>query len=66
MLAIVSDEAQAQALRIKAAEALGWYTHSWQRQYIYDRLKRIDSADEAVADEVRRSLRRLEDNAHTR
>ena len=66
MLAIVADETQAQALRLKAAEALGWYTHSWQRQNIYDRLKEIDSADEAVADEVRRSLRRLEDNAHTR
>lgn len=66
ILKIVADEAQDQALRLKAAEALGWYTHSWRRQYIYDRLRNTTVSDSAVADEVFRSVRRLEDNAHTR
>lgn len=66
MLEIVAGEDQDSALRLKAAEALGWYTHSWRRQEIYDRLKTIKTSDAQVADEVMRSLRRLEDNAHTR
>ena len=66
MLKLVADESSTSALRVQAAEALGWYTLSFRRQYIYDTLKGIAAADIAVADEITRSLRRLEDNAHTR
>ena len=61
-----ADSAAAEELRLKAAEALGWYTHSCRRQEIYSRLKALDISDAKVADEVHRTLRRLEDNAHTK
>ena len=60
------DSAAPQELRLKAAEALGWYTLSFYRQQIYDRLRGYRAEDPDVADEVRRTLRRLEDNAHTK
>ena len=66
MIAIVSDENSPQDLRLKAAEALGWYTHSFRRQEIYARLKAVKVTDSALADEIYRTLRRLEDNAHTK
>ena len=66
MLKIVSDESTEAELRCKAAEALGWYTRSAKSDYIYQSLKKIQPSDPSVADELRRTLRRLEDNAHTR
>ena len=66
MIAIVSDENSPQDIRLKAAEALGWYTHSFRRQEIYERLKAVKVTDSALADEIYRTLRRLEDNAHTK
>ena len=66
MLGLVADEAAAKELRCKAAEALGWYTRSVQSEHIYQSLKKIQTSDGDVADEVRRTLRRLEDNAHIR
>lgn len=65
MLKIVGDETADASLRAETAEALGWYTHSILRQDIYDTLKGMNPADPAVADELARTLRRLEDNAHT-
>lgn len=66
MIQIVADEDCEQSLRLKAAEALGWYTHAWRRQEIYGNLKKLKVSDPEVADELARTLRRLEDNAHTR
>ena len=66
MVILVKDSAAPQELRLKAAEALGWYTLSFYRQQIYDRLRGYHAEDPDVADEVRRTLRRLEDNAHTK
>ena len=66
MLTLIGDESAPEALRINSAEALGWYTHSFRRQEIYDGLKSLSVAAPAVADEVHRTLRRLEDNAHTK
>jgi hypothetical protein len=66
MIAVISDENSPQDLRLKAAEALGWYTHSFRRQEIYERLKAVKVTDSALADEIFRTLRRLEDNAHTK
>ena len=66
MIAIIADPGAPEELRLKSAEALGWYTHSFRRQEIYSRLKELTVTDSAVADEVYRTLRRLEDNAHTK
>ena len=66
MLKIVADEGAEADLRCKAAEALGWYTRSAMSCFIYQSLQKIQPADASVADEVRRTLRRLEDIAHTR
>ena len=66
MVKLVKDSSAPQDLRLKAAEALGWYTLSFYRQQVYDDLRGYRADDPAVADEVRRTLRRLEDNAHTK
>ena len=66
MVKLVKDSSAPQDLRLKAAEALGWYTLSFYRQQVYDDLRGYPADDPAVADEVRRTLRRLEDNAHTK
>lgn len=66
MLRIVADGTADKGLRIKAAEALGWYTVSCRRQEIFDSLKAMRPEDNEVADELKRTLRRLEDNAHTK
>ncbi|MBR0083768.1 MAG: hypothetical protein IJP93_06755 [Bacteroidales bacterium] len=66
MLSIIADSSAPEDLRIKAAEALGWYTHSFRRDEVYRGLGAIGGVPDAVADEIRRSLRRLEDNAHTK
>lgn len=64
MLALVGDESADPYLRSVAAEALGWYTLSCKRQYIYNRCLEILPSDETVADELHRTVRRLEDNAN--
>lgn len=64
MLTLVGDEGADPYLRSVAAEALGWYTLSCKRQYIYNRCLEIHPADETVADELHRTIRRLEDNAN--
>jgi len=66
MLEVIADEGEDAGLRCKAAEALGWYVYSVKREDIYKALKGLDLKDEEVADEVTRSIRRLEDNAHLR
>ncbi|MBP5522363.1 MAG: HEAT repeat domain-containing protein [Bacteroidales bacterium] len=66
MFAVLGDEKAPEDLRLKAAEALGWYTHSFRRQEIYQRLNGIKVTPDALADEIHRTLRRLEDNAHTK
>ena len=66
MLELVADENEDKTIRLTAAEALGWYTHSSRRQEIYEALKAIKTENGDVNDEIYRSLRRLEDNAHTR
>ncbi|MBQ7269699.1 MAG: hypothetical protein IJS62_07615 [Bacteroidales bacterium] len=66
MLEVIADEGGDAGLRCKAAEALGWYVYSVKRADIYKALKGLDIKDVEVADEVTRSIRRLEDNAHLR
>jgi len=66
MLTLVADESADATLRCKAAEALGWYVYSWYAREIYDKLQAMHIADAAVADEVHRTLRRLEDIANIR
>ena len=66
MLRVVAAEDAPQNLRIKAAEALGWYVQSFRREEIYRALLDMTPHNEAVRDEVRRTLRRLEDNAFTK
>ena len=66
LLQIVGDEAADETLRAEAAEALGWYTHSALRNDIYASLRQLNVTSPIVADELARTLRRLEDNAHTR
>ena len=65
MIELLKDESAPASLRVQAAEALGWYTLSCRRQEIYDALRHINAADPDVADEINRTLRRLEDNGHT-
>ena len=66
LIEMVADEGADKSMRMDAAEALGWYTHSWRRQEIYDALKAMTDLNPGVDEEVYRSIRRLEDNAHTR
>ena len=66
MLALLADDGADIKLRAAAAEALGWYTHSWRRQEVYNQLKKLQVAAPEAADEIQRSIRRLEDIAHTR
>ena len=66
MLRVVAAEDAPQDLRIKAAEALGWYVQSFRREEIYKALLDMTPHNETVRDEVRRTLRRLEDNAFTK
>lgn len=66
MLGLLANGSEDNGLRLAAAEALGWYTHSWRRQEVYDALKSMKPDNPDIADEVYRSIRRLEDNAHTR
>lgn len=64
MITVIADETEDQDLRLKSAEALGWYVLSFRRAEIYARLKALDIRDAEVKDEVHRTLRRLEDNAN--
>lgn len=66
LLELLADEGADKSMRMTAAEALGWYTHSWRRQEIYDALKNLKVGNPGVEEEIYRSIRRLEDNAHTR
>lgn len=66
MLALVADGNADEELRCKAAEALGWYVYSWYAREIYDKLQAMTLTDAAVADEVHRTMRRLEDIANIR
>lgn len=68
MLEVVADETAGQALREAAAEALGWYTVSYRRREVLSALVRLRSSvqNPGVADEVYRSIRRLEDIANIR
>ncbi len=66
LLELIADEGADKSMRMTAAEALGWYTHSWRRREIYDALKNLKVGNPGVEEEIYRSIRRLEDNAHTR
>lgn len=68
MLDVLADPASDRALRIKAAEALGWYVLSVHRDEIYGRCRQIcnTETDPEVKDELTRTLARLEDNAYCR
>ena len=65
LLQLAGDETADESLRAEAAEALGWYTHSALRKEIYASLRQLSVSSPVVADELARTLRRLEDNAHT-
>ena len=60
MIAVVSDEQVNEELRIIAAEALGWYNLNYNKAYIVEALKRVNSTNKAVMTEVKRTISRLE------
>lgn len=68
MLELLSDPEADKALRLKAAEALGWYVLSVRRDDIYKGCKALlaEEKDPDVKDEITRTIARLEDLAYCR
>ena len=68
MLALFGDPTATKDLKLKAAEALGWYVLSVRRDDIYAACKRLtdEETDPEIKDELIRTLARLEDNAFCR
>ena len=65
---IAKAEGEAQALKIKAAEALGWYVLSVRRDDIYNGCKALleKETDPEIKDELTRTTARLDDLAYCR
>ena len=59
LLRIAADETQPAEVRLYAVHTLGWYDLCYRRLSIAQALTRIQTADRALADEIRRSIRRL-------
>ncbi|MBQ7751051.1 MAG: hypothetical protein IJR77_07530 [Bacteroidales bacterium] len=68
MLELLADSTADKALRIKAAEALGWYVLSVRRDDIYKGCKKLveSESDPEIKDELTRTIARLEDLAYCR
>lgn len=64
LLNIVADSDEDESMRIAAAEALGWYVHSSTAGEILSMLKDVSAEEGAVAVEIRKTIRRIEDNAN--
>lgn len=60
MVGIIHDEQVNEELRIIAAEALGWYNLHYDKTKIVEALKRVNSDNQAVMTEVKRTIARLE------
>ena len=61
-LQVVADESEDEALRILLAEAMGWFTHSYQREKIVDRFTQIASQPQTtdrLRDELHKSIGRI-------
>ena len=65
MLELLADPSCDRSLKLKAAEALGWYVLSVRRNDIYEGCRRLEAAetDPEIKDELKRTIARLEDNA---
>lgn len=59
LLRIAADETQPAEVRLYAVHTLGWYDLCYRRLSIAQALTRIQTTDRALADEIRRSIRRL-------
>ena len=68
MLELLADTEADKSLRLKTAEALGWYVLSVKRDDIYKECSRLAGieSDPEVRDEIIRTVARLEDNAYCR
>ena len=68
MLELLSDPEADKALKLKAAEALGWYVLSVRRDDIYNACKALleKETDPEIKDELTRTTARLEDLAYCR
>ncbi|MBQ9310261.1 MAG: hypothetical protein IJ222_05275 [Bacteroidales bacterium] len=66
MLALLADKGEDKSLRLKTAEALGWYVLSVRRDDIHSACKTILEAedDPDVKDELTRTIARLDDLAN--
>jgi HEAT repeat protein len=66
MLELLNDASMDKDIRLKAAEALGWYVLSVKRDDIYSACKRLleKESDPEVKDEITRTIARLKDNAY--
>ena len=59
LLRIAADETQPAEVRLYAVHTMGWYDLCYRRLSIAQALAGIQTADRALADEIRRSIRRL-------
>lgn len=68
MIDLIKDPLADKSLRLKAAEALGWYVLSVKRDAIYAAAsaQAAVETDPEVRDELKRTVARLEDNAYCR
>ena len=60
LLALVKDEARDSETRVIAAEALGWYSLYYDRAAIAAELKAVNTTDEALKNEIAKTILRLE------
>ena len=60
MVAVIHDEKMAEEARIIAAEALGWYNLHHNKAHIVDLLKKVQTDNQSVMNEVKRTIARLE------
>ena len=61
LLAVISDAADDQSLRLAATEALGWFNYSYRTGFILDRLNQLlrNEQDQAVREEMKKTINRL-------
>lgn len=66
MLELLKDPAAGKELKLKTAEALGWYVLSFRRDEIYQECSRLAEAetDPDIKDELVRTIARLDDIAY--
>lgn len=60
MISLLKDEQVPEELRIIAAEALGWYNLNHNKSAIVEKLKLVNSSNEAIMQQVKRTINRLE------